>query len=378
MFGSYQAEYRWLLSYQDTYGTCPPKETFCTKFRDFPVQDVRDVPFYCDEVLYGYQKREAVKVIKTAASYLQEDDLDEALLTLGSFRAINRAQPLVDALKDQSFLESYHETVKGLATPWETVNGITGGIRPGDFWTTAARYGQGKSWILGHFIANTLLSGHNVLMYSLEMPKAQVLTRVHVLLGALLGHDVDHVAMRDRVYDSIAYKKILESIEELVHGQLFIMDSGKVTSARIKAEAPKADLTVVDYLGLMYTNTGQPAIGDWRNMATISNQIKQAALDSDSRIVCAAQINREGDTAKKLPPRSKTLSQSDAIGQDSDVIVMMKKYAKTALVGLVDKNRHGEDNVHFYTEFQPNVGKFNEITKEKAEDRRYEEDFDDE
>jgi replicative DNA helicase len=297
------------------------------------------------------------------------------MLTLGSFQTVHRHSPLVNSLHDTSFLDTYDEVVPAVPLPWTTLNNVTGGIRPGDLWTIAARYGHGKSWILAAILADLLLAGKNVLFYSLEMPKAQVQTRVHVLLGARLGFDVDHVAMRDRVYDRIQYRKIMASIEEVVHGQLFIQDSGKVTAARVQAEAKSADLTMVDYLGLMYTNTGQPAIGDWRNMATISNQIKEAALATDSRIVCAAQINREGDTKNKMPPRSKTLSQSDAIGQDSDAILMMKRYSHTAMAYTIDKNRHGADGISFFTNYMPNTGQFGEISKDAAEDRRYDEDY---
>jgi replicative DNA helicase len=220
-----------------------------------------------------------------------------------------------------------------------------------------------------------LLSGRDVLFYSLEMPKEEVLVRIHVLMGAKLGFDVDHVAMRDRIYDRIQYRKIVNAIKDSVSGQLFIEDSGKVTSARIAGDCARADLTVVDYLGLMHTNTGQAAIGDWRNMATISNQLKEVCINKQARIVCAAQINREGDTSSKLPPKSKTLAQSDAIGQDSDVVITMKRYAEDALAYLLDKNRHGKSGVYYFSAYEPNVGNFVEISREAADDRRYESDY---
>lgn len=376
MLYGYQPEYRWVLNYAQAYGTCPTPETLRHKFPDFPHTDAHDVGFYVDEVLYGYRKRQAVMAVQAAARLLSEDDLDEALLALSTAHTAMPARTaLTNVLSDDSFFATYDQQIQSLSVPWLTLANVTGGIRPGDYWTLAARYGHGKSWMLGWIIAHALMAGQNVLFYSLEMPQAQVLTRIHVMLGALLGYETDHVAMRDRVYDVIQYRKIYDAINERVHGQLFIRDSGKVTSARIAAECPAADLTVIDYLGLMYTNTGMASIGDWRNAATISNQIKETALSTGSRILVAAQINREGDTNSKLPPRSKTLSQSDAIGQDSDVILMMKRYADSAMAVLIDKNRHGADNIHFFTNYKPNVGHFEEISAETADDRRYDEDY---
>lgn len=375
MMHGYQAEYRWLLSYYQTYGSSPSVEALLHTFRGFPHTEHTDVAFLCDEVLYSHQKREAVKTVKTAASYLAEDDLEEAMLALGSFKAVVKREPLTDALGDLSWLDQYESTVDALRTPWQTLTEHTGGIRRGNYWTMASRYGQGKSWIMAALICDVLLGGQDVLLYSLEMSKPEILPRIHVLLGAALGFEVDHIAMRDRIYDGLAYRKICRAIEELVHGKLYIQDAGKVTSARVAAESPEASLTCIDYIGLMYTNAGLPAIGDWRNAATISNQLKEAAIASDSRIVVAAQINRDGDTASKMPPRSKSLAQSDAIGQDSDVIVMMKRYAHSAMAYTLDKNRHGASGISFFSNYEPNVGNFSEISKDAAEERRLDEDY---
>lgn len=377
MFTGYQAEYRWLLSYFSTYGSSPAKETLLHRYRDFPFVEVTDVAYHCDEVLYDHQRRQTAQVIRRSAAYLQEGDLEEALMTLGGFQVAQRRSPLANALLDTSILDKYDERVETLRMPWKTLDNLTGGIRPGNFWTIAARYGHGKSWVLGEVITTQLMEGKDVLLYSLEMPKDEVLVRIHVLLGAKLGFDVDHVAMRDRIYDRIQYRKIVNAIKDSVPGQLFIEDSGKVTSARVAGDCDKADLTVVDYLGLMHSNTGEPAIKDWRVAATISNQLKETALNHNARIICAAQINRDGDGAAKLPPKSKTLAQSDAIGQDSDVIVTAKRYADNALGYLLDKNRHGPSGVYFFSAYEPNIGNFAEISRESADDRRYESDYTD-
>lgn len=371
MMAGYQVEYRWLLSYHQTYGTSPSKEALVAKFKGFPLTNHEDVSWWADEVLYSHQKRVAAETIRTAAYQIAEDDLDEAVLTLGSFRVIGRPQPLTNSLHDWGVLDNYDEKVQALDTPWQTVNRLTGGIRVGNYWTIAARYGQGKSWLLASLMAHQLMQGTDVLFYSLEMTKNEVLPRIHVLLGALLGMDVNHVAMRDRIYDPVMYQKILGAIKEQVPGQLFIQDKGKVTSARVAAESQGVPLTVVDYVGLMHTNTGQPAVGDWRNMATISNQLKEAAISAEGRLVVAAQINREGDKEGTAPPRSKNLSQSDAIGQDSDVILMTKRFGVNSTIWCLDKNRHGVSSKFFYSWFLPNVGEFMEIPKEKAEKDQY-------
>jgi replicative DNA helicase len=85
-------------------------------------------------------------------------------------------------------------------------------------------------------------------------------------------------------------------------------------------------------------------------------------------MVCAAQINRDGETGN-APPKVKNLSQSDALGQDADVVLTMRaKPHDVATDFSIEKNRHGSSGIRFYTTFDPNTGVFTEISAEQAED----------
>lgn len=233
-----------------------------------------------------------------------------------------------------------------------------------------------NSWVLANFAKTALLEGQNVRFYSLEMSKRQVLTRMHVMLGAALDLDVDHIAMRDRVYDPIAYRKIANRIQDDIPGKLSIADSsdGRVNPTTIARDKGWADLVIVDYAGLMSTPLGGRAIDDWRSMGVISNMLKEVAVSHDLRIVAAAQINRDGDTgANSIPPKVKNLAQSDSLGQDADVVLTHKQMSRTVMVYGIEKNRHGEGGGRFYTRFLPNQGRFNEVDRDRAEDIRDEE-----
>ena len=131
------------------------------------------------------------------------------------------------------------------------------------------------------------------------------------------------------------------------------------------------DAAIIDYAGLLSSSLGSRAVEDWRTMAAISNQLKEVAVATDVPIVSAAQINREGDTAGWKPPKVKNLSQSDALGQDGDVVLTQKQYGKANMVYSIEKNRHGEGQQLFFTEFGPNKGKFEEVSAQVAK-RTYE------
>ena len=136
----------------------------------------------------------------------------------------------------------------------------------------------------------------------------------------------------------------------------------------VASRCSEYDLTVIDYVGLMAQDGGGRAIDDWRVMATISNTLKTIALAQKARLLCAAQINRDGETGS-APPKVKNLSQSDALGQDGDVVLTMRAKAKNVATHFsLEKNRHGTSGVHFFTTFDPNTGTYTEVSGDHAED----------
>lgn len=370
MLISYQPQYRWLVSYPGLYGALPTSAAFRHAFPDFPVDNAAEDPVYAAEVVRSeHRRREVVKTLTLASEHISSGDVEEAINLLQSAKfTADRRKAVPNALdEDEDFFVDYHEKPDAMPVPWKTLQRETGGIRRGDLWYAAARQGNGKSWILIALAAQALIEGRNIKFYSLEMPKHQIMVRMHVALGQHLNFNVNHIAMRDRVFDPVAYKKLVHQIKLEIAGKFFVQDSsfGKI-SPQVVAQDTDMDVVFIDYVGLMSSPTGQAAIEDWRNMAAISNALKTTALANDVRVIAAAQINREGDTLGLHTPRLKNLSQSDALGQDGDVVLTMKQ-AGQAMGYSIEKNRHGEGGKKFYTKFLPNIGEFTEITEEAAQ-----------
>jgi hypothetical protein len=372
MLMGYQPEFRWILSYESVYHRAPSKEALLAKFPDFPITDHTDAAWAADEVRYNHNARMLKASIRQASALIADGDYDQAAMAIANYAPAAHRQPLLNTLADTSFLGSYGERPSSLELPWPTLQRITGGIRLGDLWYVAARTNQGKSWMLNEVMADVVLDGGRVAMFSMEMSEAQVRTRMHVVLGKRLGFAVDHRQMRDHDFPEPEYRRIVNKIRDEVPGQLIVHDSskGRVSPATISAYAKDADLCVIDYVGLMHSPMGSRSVDDWRVLAGISNEIKEVAVHRNTRVLAAAQINREGDTPSKYPPKLKNLSGSDALGQDGDVVLTMKQYAKTAGVFSIEKNRHGEKDHLFFTRFLPNTGQFEEISRERADTLR--------
>jgi replicative DNA helicase len=371
MFVAHRQEYEWLIKFPKAYGHQPNHESLLTKFTDFPYSEAyADVQFICDEVKEKHTHRRMVNLLQAAGEALRNGDTEEA------YEFFRSAQPPEasmisrpkNVLWDERVLEVYERDVDRIDTPWKTLQKETGGPAAGDFWILAARPGQGKSWTLGSLARKALLDGKKVVLYSLEMPEFQVLSRVHAMLAYELGVPVKHSDLHGRTFDPMAYRQLLRAIRDKVPGELYVIDTskGQVTTSTIAATIAGMDLALVDYAGLLSTGTGTRAVDDWRTMALISNTLKETAIAHNVPIITAAQINREGETHGWKPPKLKNLAQSDALGQDADVVVTMKKRSKNVAVYSIEKNRHGESDVLFHTRFQPNDGRFEEISHEAA------------
>ena len=238
---------------------------------------------------------------------------------------------------------------------------ITNGIAPGNLWYIAARLGVGKSWRILTMAVAAAEAGWNVKFYSLEMSKAEVLDRVH------------RIALRHawkKPWAELVLSERIELMDEWASraGNILVADptAGPIDASVIAGNHDDGDLAIVDYIGLMRSSTGTRAIEDWRAAATISNQLKEVALEHRIPIISAAQINREGGKATG-GPRSEHLAQSDALGQDADLLLMVTEYSRRVHVNTITKNRHGGHGAKWYSNFDPSISAFGPITADEAE-----------
>lgn len=373
MFESHRSEYEWLLSFPRSFGRQPSAESLLTQFDTFPFSDTYiDVAFISASLKRNWHRKQMVIAVTQVSAALRDDDVEGAydsikMLPHPDLYAHDKPK---NVIADESVLKVIEESTSKIRTPWKTLQEHTGGPSNGDVWTVAARLKQGKSWTLACLIVEALMQGHGVMLFSLEMPLAQVLPRIHVVIANLLQQPIQHSQMRGQGFDPIAYRRLIRLIRDDVPGQLFVKDTseGPVSTMHIQSMTKDCDMAVIDHLGLMTTTSGHRAAEDWRFAAIISNTVKELAVSNNIPIIIANQINREGESTGWKPPKARNLSQTDAVGQDSDVIITMKQRTKHVAVYSLEENRHGESSVLWHTRFDPNQGKFEEISKNDAED----------
>lgn len=370
----YKEEFNWLLTYRQVYDSEPSRDAFRVEFPHFVFCEHEDVRSAADLVFRSYNKRQLADALTTATELSGMGDVNAAYQVLHSTRPLSTDVKVRPLLTDLNFLDTWEDPVIGVELPYPTLQRATGGIRPGNLWYLAARPGQGKTAHLVNIVKNAVLTGNRVMFYSLEMSEAEVRERFHAAMAGYLNYpDITMNTLRERKVDRYRYKELIQDIDNrlaLSGGclDLHTPKDGPVTPGLVARRAGDYQLTVVDYIGLMKTDSGVASIEDWRVAASISNELKYIAESNTTGLLSAAQINREGAHGQ-APPRLNNLSQSDALGQDADVLVTLRaKPHGVASHFSIEKNRHGITGQHFFTVFDVNTGSFQEVSATTADD----------
>ena len=373
-FTSYRDEYEWVNRYFREYGSAPTFEQLRSKFRGFPsdklIQDPRQP---ARDMSRDYARKVLMKSMREAASALELDDVEQAYKLISGLSLESFSPMPENLLATDDFLNDYDETHEVIKYPWPTLQATTGGFSPEQLVYFAARPSQGKSWFLVNIAAQAAYEGYRVIFYSLEMSKRELQVRSHAIIGNKIGwgSEIDTFKMLHKQYDKDDYSLLLRDLSEKTEGVLHIHDQtqGRVTPSVVASRAEDYDLTVIDYVGLMDADSGAKSVHDWRVAAEISNDLKHITRSKKSRILAAAQINRDGEGTGNIPPKMRSMASTDVYVQDADTILTMTRLRGGHAAALsIEKNRQGQDDVRFYTKFLANRGDFSEVTRAEADD----------
>lgn len=241
-------------------------------------------------------------------------------------------------------LGSLDEEVNHHPTPWEALNKIVGGLRPGALYVVGARPSVGKS-VVALNLAQGLACHGSVAFSSLEMSNNDVQIRA---VSADLNIDVSRLIERN--LNPADWSAIRERRAVWQEVPLFVDDRSGVTMTDIKRFARSVNRrrplagVIVDYLQLMT----QPP-GDKRPrhefVADMSRQLKIMAMDMQIPVIALSQLNRGSTQREDKMPQISDLRESGAVEQDADVVILLHREImgenRGDLSMLVAKNRHG-------------------------------------
>lgn len=224
------------------------------------------------------------------------------------------------------------------------------GLQKGDLILLAARPGMGKTSMAINIAQRAAINhGCTVAIFSLEMPKEQLLQRMLCSQA-----EVNLGKARSGMINDQERQKLSASLDPLYKTEIYISDSPGITvmemrrrCRRLKLEQKRLDLVVIDYLQLMQ-GTSRRAENRQLEIAEISRSLKAMAKELEVPVLALSQLSRAAERGSEAPHLSH-LRESGALEQDADVVIFLnpkkEKEDEEAQNDLLDvivaKNRNG-------------------------------------
>jgi replicative DNA helicase len=246
----------------------------------------------------------------------------------------------------------------GVPTGFHELDKVTGGFQRSDLIVLAARPAMGKTALALNFAAHACKKGFPTVVFSLEMPKKQLITRLISAEGRI---DSSRLRKGDLTDDDLSRLSVAVNI---VNGMpISIDDTGGITLVELRSRLRRYDkelrnasqdgkglgMVIIDYLQLMGSSSKR-ADSREREVAEMSGGLKALAKELDIPIIVLSQLNRSADTRTDHRPKTSDLRESGAIEQDADLIMFVYRdeyyNPNSEDVGkaevIISKNRHGE------------------------------------
>ena len=267
------------------------------------------------------------------------------------------------------------KTLPGLSTGLSSVDSKINGLGKSDLLLLAARPGMGKtSMALNVALSAAKTSGKTVAVFSLEMSKEQLVTRLIAAEGLVENQRLTTGNLRESDWVRIA-----EAASTLSRLDIRIDDNPLLTVADMNAKCRRLDnlgLIVIDYLQLMTSAGGKGYQGENRQQAVsdISRMLKIMAKELQVPVLCLSQLSRANEKRDDKRPMLSDLRESGAIEQDADIVMFLYRedYYKedsekhNVAECIIAKNRHGETGkvelrwMPEYTSFQTMENRYEE------------------
>ena len=263
----------------------------------------------------------------------------------------------------------------GLSIGFSGIDEKTAGFGDSDFVLLAARPGMGKTSMALNIALNVAKSsGKAVAVFSLEMSKEQLVTRIlsneatvesqRLLTGNLRESD---------------WVKIANASGSLAPLDIRIDDNPLLTVADMNAKCRRVDnlgLVVIDYLQLMTSAGGNTGRNENRQqmVSDMSRMLKIMAKELQVPVLCLSQLSRANEKREDKRPMLSDLRDSGAIEQDADIVMFLYRddyyredsEQRNIAECIIAKNRHGSTgkvNLTWspeYTTFSTFEGRYDE------------------
>jgi len=253
-----------------------------------------DLPRARDEALKLYSK---LSMSQTAESVSSLKNLSKEVLDLHDHR-------------------QYSVGLTGITFGINYLDRMTDGIQPTDFVSLCGRPSVGKSYFLLNTLMHAYLSGHKILLVTLEMPASQCSRRLLALMTNL-----SETYLRLGRLSTFARDRLLNSIHGINRNEdtLCIIEGGlalTVEDIDIHIQVIKPALILIDGAYLLESRKSFRA--EWEKVSYATKMLTRYVLKYKIPVMGTYQFNKKG------PGDIAHIGLTDAIGQLSTIALSIK------------------------------------------------------
>ena len=264
---------------------------------------------------------------------------------------------------------------KPLSTGYKKLDSVLkGGFAKGELVVLAARPGCGKTAFASCLACNIAEQGKQVLFISREVKDISLVQRMIARRAQIdnrfFREGADHLQnIKDRIAGEQAYFENLPL--QIAEKSTVPMTAKEVR--RIARSIKNIGFVVIDYLQLL--SSEEKNQNRERQIAEMTRELKQLALDLDIPVLLLSQLNRSIENANRLPQLS-DLRESGAIEQDADIVIfihankadLLQQVVYTEMI--VAKGRSSGTGIAYF-QFEKPFSNFIE-TEKRAADKKEE------
>ena len=215
--------------------------------------------------------------------------------------------------------------LSGVPTGFLDVDSTLTGLHKGELIIIGARPAMGKtSFAMNIASYASIVKGKTVAVFSLEMPREQIVMRVLCSEARVNMQKVRKGTLEDREWTALA-----KALGPISNAPLYLDDTAALTPSQLRSRCRRLmmdhglDLVLVDYLGLMRSDGKTES--RQLEVAEISRQLKAIALELGVPIIACAQLSRANKDRVDKRPMLSDLRDSGSIEQDADVVMFLHR-----------------------------------------------------
>lgn len=253
---------------------------------------------------------------------------------------------VVDAARRLKSRYENRGKIQGVPFGYPSLDAVTCGMQRGDLIIIAGRPSMGKSALSSNILENICEAGFSGMLFSLEMKAGNVVDRMISSRGG-----IQYKNIRSGNLTQVEWANNSRCSDRISKYRFAIDDTPAITLREIRSKVRKRkrskglDVVVIDYLGLMGTNSRDSRV---QVLGEITRGLKQLALESDITVVLLSQLSRELEKRDNKRPIMSDLRDSGEIEQDADMILFPYResvYCKKCLLKINDGEHKLNDHL---------------------------------